>query len=61
MDKIPFEEWALKSIDPPSLSTKIRPAEGLRDKSETGSTKEAEEEVHAVGRMVAAYYYFATD
>ncbi|KNZ47820.1 hypothetical protein VP01_610g4 [Puccinia sorghi] len=48
MDKIPFEEWALKSIDPPSLSTKIRPAEGLRDKSETGSTKEAEEEVHAI-------------
>jgi len=43
MDKIPFEEWALKSIDPPSISSKIRPAEGPRDKSQTGSTTESEE------------------
>jgi len=48
MDKIPFEEWALKSIDPPSISSKIRPAEGPRDKSQTGSTTESEEKIQAI-------------
>jgi len=48
MDKIPFEEWALKSIDPPSISSKIPPAEGPRDKSQTGSTTESEEKIQAI-------------
>ncbi|PLW34682.1 hypothetical protein PCANC_12229 [Puccinia coronata f. sp. avenae] len=37
MDKIPFEEWALKSIDPPSISSQIRPP-GIRSQGEVSST-----------------------
>jgi hypothetical protein len=41
MDKIPFEEWALKSIDPPHIHNKILPSESRNHKNGT-ELKEAQ-------------------
>jgi hypothetical protein len=54
MDKIPFEEWALKSIDPPSISSQIRPP-GIRSQGEVSSTA-GQENFKPVSRSVTNFF-----